>query len=307
MPHPCRRRAALAVRLREHRVPAAARGRSGPDRHSRPWPAHQPNSGDPGCRHPPVLVRRLAVVRAAPDRAHRRDLGAVLAEQGRARPQGSARPVLPGGGRARGPGPDRACALPHRRRARRPRPDGSPRPGSTTRTSPSGSTTRPTTWCLCPIRSRTGSSTTRTRWSQGGSSSCSAGWQGRPCCAVWRLGAGAKETQRRQLSWRRASAGGVARAARGRRRRSGRAAMGRSVAAFPWRHNLTQRSSGNPEAVREHRARCSMRSRTASCTCGQLRFEVQGEPLGVGVCHCLACQRRTGSVFAALACLRRTL
>jgi hypothetical protein len=28
---------------------------------------------------------------------------------------------------------------------------------------------------------------------------------------------------------------------------------------------------------------------------------VEGEPRGVGVCHCLACQRRTGSVFAALA------
>jgi hypothetical protein len=44
-----------------------------------------------------------------------------------------------------------------------------------------------------------------------------------------------------------------------------------------------------------------MRSRTASCACGQLRIEVHGEPRGVGVCHCLACQRRTGSVFAALA------
>src|SRR5262245_63431308 len=44
-----------------------------------------------------------------------------------------------------------------------------------------------------------------------------------------------------------------------------------------------------------------MGSRTASCCCGQLRIEVQGEPRGVGVCHCLACQRRTGSVFAALA------
>ena len=42
-------------------------------------------------------------------------------------------------------------------------------------------------------------------------------------------------------------------------------------------------------------------TRTASCTCGQLRIEVEGEPLGVGVCHCLACQSRTGSVFAALA------
>ena len=45
----------------------------------------------------------------------------------------------------------------------------------------------------------------------------------------------------------------------------------------------------------------NVNSRTASCSCGQLRIEVQGEPRGVGVCHCLACQRRTGSVFAALA------
>jgi len=42
-------------------------------------------------------------------------------------------------------------------------------------------------------------------------------------------------------------------------------------------------------------------TRTASCTCGQLRIEVQGEPRIVGICHCLACQQRTGSVFAALA------
>ena len=46
-----------------------------------------------------------------------------------------------------------------------------------------------------------------------------------------------------------------------------------------------------------------MSSRTASCSCGQLRIEVEGEPR-VGVCHCLACQRRTGSVFAALARFR---
>lgn len=44
-----------------------------------------------------------------------------------------------------------------------------------------------------------------------------------------------------------------------------------------------------------------MVSRTASCCCGQLSIEVDGEPRGVGVCHCLACQKRTGSVFAALA------
>ena len=44
-----------------------------------------------------------------------------------------------------------------------------------------------------------------------------------------------------------------------------------------------------------------MSSRTAACSCGQLRIRVHGEPRGVGLCHCLACQRRTGSVFAALA------
>ena len=44
-----------------------------------------------------------------------------------------------------------------------------------------------------------------------------------------------------------------------------------------------------------------MSTRTATCCCGQLRIEVQGEPRGVGVCHCLACQKRTGSVFAMLA------
>jgi len=41
--------------------------------------------------------------------------------------------------------------------------------------------------------------------------------------------------------------------------------------------------------------------RSASCSCGQLRIQVHGEPRGVGLCHCLACQQRTGSVFAALA------
>jgi hypothetical protein len=44
-----------------------------------------------------------------------------------------------------------------------------------------------------------------------------------------------------------------------------------------------------------------MSTRTASCSCGQLRVEVQGEPVRVSICHCLACQKRTGSVFSAQA------
>jgi hypothetical protein len=37
--------------------------------------------------------------------------------------------------------------------------------------------------------------------------------------------------------------------------------------------------------------------RHASCHCGQLRLEVEGEPFAVSICNCLACQRRTGSAF----------
>jgi hypothetical protein len=44
-----------------------------------------------------------------------------------------------------------------------------------------------------------------------------------------------------------------------------------------------------------------MPSRTATCVCGQLSIEVEGDPRNVGVCHCFACQRRTGAVFAAIA------
>ena len=44
-----------------------------------------------------------------------------------------------------------------------------------------------------------------------------------------------------------------------------------------------------------------MPTRTASCSCGQLSASVDDQPLRVSICHCHACQRRTGSVFAAQA------
>jgi hypothetical protein len=46
-------------------------------------------------------------------------------------------------------------------------------------------------------------------------------------------------------------------------------------------------------------------SRVASCSCGQLTATVTGDPVRVSLCHCLACQRRTGSVFGAQARFRR--
>jgi hypothetical protein len=39
-------------------------------------------------------------------------------------------------------------------------------------------------------------------------------------------------------------------------------------------------------------------TRVASCSCGQLTARVVGEPARVSICHCLACQRRTGSPFS---------
>jgi hypothetical protein len=40
-----------------------------------------------------------------------------------------------------------------------------------------------------------------------------------------------------------------------------------------------------------------MATREAACSCGQLRLVAEGDPVRVSVCHCLACQRRTGSAF----------
>jgi hypothetical protein len=41
--------------------------------------------------------------------------------------------------------------------------------------------------------------------------------------------------------------------------------------------------------------------RTATCSCGELRAVCEGEPVRISMCHCLACQQRTGSAFSAQA------
>lgn len=55
-------------------------------------------------------------------------------------------------------------------------------------------------------------------------------------------------------------------------------------------------------ALRAHDAR--MIERIASCSCGRLQAHVSGEPVRISICHCHACQRRTGSVFGAQARFR---
>ena len=49
-----------------------------------------------------------------------------------------------------------------------------------------------------------------------------------------------------------------------------------------------------------------MTERHAACSCGKLAVSVRGEPVRISVCHCLACQRRTGSAFGAQARFRRS-
>ena len=48
-----------------------------------------------------------------------------------------------------------------------------------------------------------------------------------------------------------------------------------------------------------------MTTRRASCSCGQLHLTCEGEPVRISMCHCLACQQRTGSVFGVQARFRR--
>lgn len=44
-----------------------------------------------------------------------------------------------------------------------------------------------------------------------------------------------------------------------------------------------------------------MSDHRASCRCGQLALLARGEPVRVSICHCLACQQRSGSAFAVQA------
>gem|GEM_PF-5235192 len=43
---------------------------------------------------------------------------------------------------------------------------------------------------------------------------------------------------------------------------------------------------------------------TGGCTCGKVRFEAQGEPGRVDICHCLDCRKYHGAPFHASAIYR---
>lgn len=37
---------------------------------------------------------------------------------------------------------------------------------------------------------------------------------------------------------------------------------------------------------------------SGGCNCGQVRYELDGEPIRVGICHCAACRKHSGSAFS---------
>ena len=61
------------------------------------------------------------------------------------------------------------------------------------------------------------------------------------------------------------------------------------VADFEWRPSVKPGAEGGTMAnpVRE-----------GGCHCGDLRYRVTGDPLGVTVCHCADCQRQSGGAFS---------
>src|SRR3954451_14025656 len=41
--------------------------------------------------------------------------------------------------------------------------------------------------------------------------------------------------------------------------------------------------------------------RTGGCLCGDVRYQVRGEPVHVGRCHCADCRKESGSAFSVYA------
>ena len=44
-----------------------------------------------------------------------------------------------------------------------------------------------------------------------------------------------------------------------------------------------------------------MAGMSGGCRCGAVRFEAQGEPYRVGICHCMDCRKQHGTLFQASA------
>ncbi|KAI0128457.1 Mss4-like protein [Xylariales sp. AK1849] len=45
----------------------------------------------------------------------------------------------------------------------------------------------------------------------------------------------------------------------------------------------------------------STTEKTGSCLCGAIQLKIKGDPLFTNLCHCISCQKTSGSVFASIA------
>lgn len=46
-------------------------------------------------------------------------------------------------------------------------------------------------------------------------------------------------------------------------------------------------------------------TRSGRCQCGAIRYQVHGEPLRIGICHCTDCRQTSGSAFTMFAIWQR--
>lgn len=44
-----------------------------------------------------------------------------------------------------------------------------------------------------------------------------------------------------------------------------------------------------------------MAKHTGGCLCGEIRYEIDGDPVRVAICHCDECRKATGASFATVA------
>ena len=77
-------------------------------------------------------------------------------------------------------------------------------------------------------------------------------------------------------------------------------------AADTSRSPVANRDVAGPVRLAPRRVRRQSRSpdpmvRTGRCQCGEVRYEVDGEPLRVGLCHCTDCRQTSGSAFTMYA------
>ena len=81
--------------------------------------------------------------------------------------------------------------------------------------------------------------------------------------------------------------------------------IGPTPARFRCTRCIVLKSGLQPGHIDRSRSRPMTTLRHAACNCGRVYLTIEGEPSRIAMCHCLACQRRTGAVISNQARSRR--